>query len=434
MGEVMAIVRDRLPADAILTNGAGNFSVWAHRFYEFRRYPTQLAPTSGAMGYGVPAAVAAKLSYPERAVVAMAGDGDFLMTGQELATAVQVDAAIVVLVVNNGMYGTIRMHQERQLPGSRLRHRSRQPRLRGARAGLRRARCPRRTDAGLRGRLRGGARLRTTRSDRATRRPGGPDTPADADGDPRRRRVPGSPRRRIAQTPTANPEEHSMAKSYASTVIGASPDEVWAHIRDFNGLATWHSGLVAAERDRGRQGGRPGRRDPQLHADRRDAHPGAAARALRSRSVVHLRLSEDAVRRRQLLRHDPGHSDHRRGRQLRRVVDDVRLRPGSARALDGLLRQPGLPGRLRRAQVPLRLTVAGSCVESCASRARPSRSRTSRTPSRRAASCSSPASFPSTSSGSSSAATTSSRRRAACSRTCAPCSRPAAARSPTSSR
>ncbi len=117
MGEVMAIVRDRLPADAILTNGAGNFSVWAHRFYEFRRYPTQLAPTSGAMGYGVPAAVAAKLSYPERAVVAMAGDGDFLMTGQELATAVQVDAAIVVLVVNNGMYGTIRMHQERSYPG-----------------------------------------------------------------------------------------------------------------------------------------------------------------------------------------------------------------------------------------------------------------------------------------------------------------------------
>jgi acetolactate synthase-1/2/3 large subunit len=117
MGEVMASLRRRLPADAILTNGAGNFSVWAHRFYEFRRYGTQLAPTSGAMGYGVPAAVAAKLLHPERAVVAMAGDGDFLMTGQELATAVQHDAAILVLVVNNGMYGTIRMHQERQYPG-----------------------------------------------------------------------------------------------------------------------------------------------------------------------------------------------------------------------------------------------------------------------------------------------------------------------------
>jgi acetolactate synthase-1/2/3 large subunit len=117
MGDVMATVRARLPADAIFTNGAGNFSVWAHRFYEFRDYPTQLAPTSGAMGYGVPAAVAAKLLHPERIVVAIAGDGDFLMTGQELATAVQYEAPIVVLLVNNGMYGTIRMHQERHYPG-----------------------------------------------------------------------------------------------------------------------------------------------------------------------------------------------------------------------------------------------------------------------------------------------------------------------------
>ena len=117
MGEVMATLRAGLPADAILTNGAGNFSVWTHRFYEFREYPTQLAPLSGAMGYGVPAAVTAKLLHPERIVVAMAGDGDFLMTGQELATAVQYDAPIIVLVVNNGMYGTIRMHQERHYPG-----------------------------------------------------------------------------------------------------------------------------------------------------------------------------------------------------------------------------------------------------------------------------------------------------------------------------
>ena len=123
MGDVMAHLRERLPDDAIVTNGAGNFSVWAHRFYEFRRYPTQLAPTSGAMGYGVPAAVAAKIVHPERTVVCIAGDGDFLMTGQELATAVQYDAPIVVLVVNNGMYGTIRMHQERHYPGPRLRHR-----------------------------------------------------------------------------------------------------------------------------------------------------------------------------------------------------------------------------------------------------------------------------------------------------------------------
>jgi acetolactate synthase-1/2/3 large subunit len=117
MGDVMAHLRERLPADAILASGAGNFTVWAHRFYRFRRYRTQLAPISGAMGYGVPAAVAAKLLDPGRVVVAIAGDGDFLMAAQELATAVQHDAAIVVLVVDNGMYGTIRMHQERHYPG-----------------------------------------------------------------------------------------------------------------------------------------------------------------------------------------------------------------------------------------------------------------------------------------------------------------------------
>ena len=117
MGEVMAWLRERLPEDAILTNGAGNFSVWAHRFYEFRRFPPQLAPTSGAMGYGLPAAVTAKLLHPERIVVCFAGDGDFLMSGQELATAVQYELPVVVLVLNNGMYGTIRMHQERHYPG-----------------------------------------------------------------------------------------------------------------------------------------------------------------------------------------------------------------------------------------------------------------------------------------------------------------------------
>jgi acetolactate synthase-1/2/3 large subunit len=113
----MAVLRQRLDADAILTNGAGNFSIWAHRFYEFRRHGTQLAPTSGAMGYGVPAAVAAKAVHPERDVVCIAGDGDFLMSGQELATAVQHALPFVVLVVDNGMYGTIRMHQEREFPG-----------------------------------------------------------------------------------------------------------------------------------------------------------------------------------------------------------------------------------------------------------------------------------------------------------------------------
>jgi acetolactate synthase I/II/III large subunit len=117
LAEVMAVLRDRLGPDAILASGAGNFSMWAHRFYAFRRYPSQLAPRSGSMGYGFPAALAAKAVHPERTVVCLSGDGDFLMTGQELATAVQEQLGVVVLVVNNGMYGTIRMHQEREYPG-----------------------------------------------------------------------------------------------------------------------------------------------------------------------------------------------------------------------------------------------------------------------------------------------------------------------------
>jgi acetolactate synthase-1/2/3 large subunit len=117
LSAVMADLRERLPAEAILTNGAGNFSVWAHRYYEFHRYPTQLAPRSGSMGYGLPAAIAAKAVHPDRPVVCLAGDGDFMMTGQELATAVQEELGVVVLVVNNAMYGTIRMHQERHYPG-----------------------------------------------------------------------------------------------------------------------------------------------------------------------------------------------------------------------------------------------------------------------------------------------------------------------------
>jgi len=117
LADVLAQLRERLPPDAIVTNGAGNFTVWVHRFYTFRRYRTQLSPCSGAMGYGVPAAVAAKVVHPERIVVCVAGDGDFLMSAHELAAAVQERAPIVVLLVNNGMYGTIRMHQERQFPG-----------------------------------------------------------------------------------------------------------------------------------------------------------------------------------------------------------------------------------------------------------------------------------------------------------------------------
>jgi acetolactate synthase I/II/III large subunit len=116
LGACVAHLRDRVP-DAIVTNGAGNFSAWVHRFWRWHEYPSQLAPTSGAMGYGVPAAVAAKAVHPERTVVCFAGDGDFLMSGQELATAAQHDLPILVVVVNNGMYGTIRMHQERHYPG-----------------------------------------------------------------------------------------------------------------------------------------------------------------------------------------------------------------------------------------------------------------------------------------------------------------------------
>ncbi|PPE81992.1 thiamine pyrophosphate-binding protein [Kaistia algarum] len=117
LGAVMAHLRASLPADAILTNGAGNYAGWLHRYYRFRRPGTQLAPTSGSMGYGVPAAIAAKLRHPERTVIALAGDGCFQMTGQELATAVQEGAAIVVIVADNQMYGTIRAHQERSYPG-----------------------------------------------------------------------------------------------------------------------------------------------------------------------------------------------------------------------------------------------------------------------------------------------------------------------------
>ena len=115
--EIVHHLRERLPADAIVANGAGNFSSFLHRFHRYRRFKTQLGPTSGAMGYGTPAAVAAKSVHPDRVVLAVCGDGDFLMTGQELATAVQYGLPIVVLVVNNGMYGTIRMHQERHYPG-----------------------------------------------------------------------------------------------------------------------------------------------------------------------------------------------------------------------------------------------------------------------------------------------------------------------------
>ena len=116
-GEVMAWLRERLPDDAIIANGAGNFAAWIHRYYRFRGFATQLAPTSGSMGYGLPAGVLAKRQYPDRLVVTVAGDGDFLMNGQEFATAVHHGVALVVVLIDNGIYGTIRMHQERTFPG-----------------------------------------------------------------------------------------------------------------------------------------------------------------------------------------------------------------------------------------------------------------------------------------------------------------------------
>lgn len=116
LGEIVAHMRDTLPPDTIVANGAGNYSGWVHRFWRFREFGTQLAPTSGSMGYGVPAAVAAALAYPERTVLSFSGDGCFQMNGQELGTAVQYDAKPIFFVINNGMYGTIRMHQEREYP------------------------------------------------------------------------------------------------------------------------------------------------------------------------------------------------------------------------------------------------------------------------------------------------------------------------------
>ncbi|QEM83608.1 thiamine pyrophosphate-binding protein [Halomonas binhaiensis] len=109
-------LNEALPDDAIVTNGAGNYSAWLHRYYRYRDFRTQLAPTSGSMGYGLPAAVAAKLRYPEREVICLAGDGCFQMVSQEFGTACQYGANIIVLVSNNGMYGTIRMHQQRRYP------------------------------------------------------------------------------------------------------------------------------------------------------------------------------------------------------------------------------------------------------------------------------------------------------------------------------
>ena len=117
LGEIMIWLRDHVPADTILCNGAGNYASWIHRFYRFRQFMTHVAPTSASMGYGMPAAIAMQRLHPERLVLSINGDGDFLMSGQEFAVAVQNRLPIIVIVCDNGIYGTIRMHQEREFPG-----------------------------------------------------------------------------------------------------------------------------------------------------------------------------------------------------------------------------------------------------------------------------------------------------------------------------
>jgi acetolactate synthase-1/2/3 large subunit len=117
LGEIMVWLREHLPGDAIITNGAGNFSAWIHRFYRVRKFGGLVGATAGSMGYGLPAALAMQMLYPGRTVVCVAGDGDFLMTGQDFATAVQYELPVIVVISDNSLYGTIRMHQERDYPG-----------------------------------------------------------------------------------------------------------------------------------------------------------------------------------------------------------------------------------------------------------------------------------------------------------------------------
>ena len=116
MAKVIDHLNDALDDDAIVTNGAGNYAIWLHRYYRYRRLGTQIAPKSGTMGYGLPAAIAAQLRHPQRKVVCLAGDGCFMMASQEFATAVQQHLPIIIIIVNNTMYGSIRMHQELNFP------------------------------------------------------------------------------------------------------------------------------------------------------------------------------------------------------------------------------------------------------------------------------------------------------------------------------
>ena len=160
MADVVRTVSELLPENGIVTNGAGNFAAFVHRYFQYKGYRTCLAPTSGSMGYGLPAAIAAKLAHPTRPVVNVQGDGDFLMTGQELATAAQYALPIVTIIANNGMYGTIRRHQEREYPRRIVGTTLVNPGLRGLCAQFRRGglhhRGDRRLRAGLPGALASG--------------------------------------------------------------------------------------------------------------------------------------------------------------------------------------------------------------------------------------------------------------------------------------
>ena len=187
MGEVVRHLQATLPADAILTNGAGNFATWTNRHFAFGDGQRLLAPQAGAMGYGVPAAIAAKIACPGRTVVAIAGDGDFQMTSQELGCALQADAWPIILIVNNRSYGTIRMHQERSYPRPGQLHRHPQPGLRDPRFRLRHPRRAGPPHRRLPRRLRPRAGEPERRGDRARHRHREPDPAPDPQRHARRR-------------------------------------------------------------------------------------------------------------------------------------------------------------------------------------------------------------------------------------------------------
>ena len=202
--QVVRWLDERLPDDAILANGAGNYTTWLHRVYRYRRPGTQLAPYSGSMGYGVPAAIAAKLVHPERIVVSWNGDGCFLMNGQELATAVQYGAGVVFVVIDNGMYGTIRMHQERRYPDRVVGSGLANPGLRRARASVRRARRDGAAHRRVRAGLRACARRRAPGAAPRAAGPAGADDERDARFDPHGRRSIAEARHHVKR-PAAGP-------------------------------------------------------------------------------------------------------------------------------------------------------------------------------------------------------------------------------------